>query len=89
MGKSGIERACVSCRAEASHANARVVVNGVNSAWEQSRQSMIRGPSARDNSIVTAFDACRVRVQRLREIKTNVLSLAHLHGAHVALRADD
>jgi hypothetical protein len=49
---------------------------------------MIRGPSARDNSIVTTLNACRTRVQRLREIKTNVLSLAHLHGAKFVLRAD-
>ena len=39
--------------------------------------------SARDNSIVTALHAYRARVQRLREIKTNVLSLAHLHGARI------
>jgi hypothetical protein len=49
---------------------------------------MMRGPSARDNSIVTAFGASCARVQRLREIKTNVLSPAHLHGAKIALRAD-
>jgi hypothetical protein len=44
---------------------------------------MIGGPSARDNSIVRALGACRARVQRLREIKTNVLSLAHLHGEKI------
>jgi hypothetical protein len=48
----------------------------------------VRGLSARDNSIVTTLNACRTRVQRLREIKTNVLSLAHLHGAKFVLRAD-
>jgi hypothetical protein len=46
-----------------------------------------RGVSARDNSIVTALYAYCARVQRLREIKTNVLSLAHLHGAKFVLRA--
>jgi hypothetical protein len=45
--------------------------------------------SARDNSIVTALGARYARVQRLREIKTNVLSPTHLHGAAIALRADD
>jgi hypothetical protein len=35
MGKSGIERICVGCSGEASHANARVVVNGVNGARER------------------------------------------------------
>jgi hypothetical protein len=63
--------------------------NGVNGARDRSRQRMIRAASARDNSIVTALGGCRARVQRLREIKTNVLSLAHLHGAKIALRADD
>jgi hypothetical protein len=62
--------------------------NGVNGVRERSRQRMIRGPSARDNSIVMALCASRARVQRLREIKTNVLSLAHLHGEKIALRAD-
>src|ERR1700722_19658415 len=62
--------------------------NGVNGAREHSRQRMIGGPSARDNSIVRALRACRARVQRLREIKTNVLSLAHLHGEKIALGAD-
>jgi hypothetical protein len=47
----------------------------------------IRGVSARDNSIVTTLRAYCARVQRLREIKTNVLSLAHLHGAKFVLRA--
>jgi hypothetical protein len=50
---------------------------------------MIRGASARDNSIVMALGTCRARVQHLREIKTNVPSLAHLHGEKIALRADD
>jgi hypothetical protein len=63
--------------------------NGVNGARERSRQRTIGGPSARDYSIVTALGACRARVQRLREIKTDVLSPAHLHGAKIALRADD
>ena len=63
--------------------------NGVNGACKRSRQRMIRGSSARDNSIVTALGACRPRVRRLREIKTNVLSLAHLHGEKIALRADE
>jgi hypothetical protein len=49
--------------------------NGVNGARDRSHQQTIRGPSARDNSIVTALGACRARVQRLREIKTDVLSL--------------
>ena len=48
----------------------------------------VRGLSARDNSIVMTLNACCARVQRLREIKTNVLSLAHLHGAKFVLRAD-
>jgi hypothetical protein len=49
---------------------------------------MISGPSARDNSIVTTLSACCAHVQRLREIKTNVLSIAHLRGAKLVLNAD-
>jgi hypothetical protein len=51
-------------------------------------QRRIGGPSARDNSIVTTLNAYRARARRLREIKTNVPSLAHLHGARFVLRAD-
>ena len=87
MDKSGIERTCDGGFAQATRANARVVVNGVNGARERSRQSMTRVPSARDNSIVMAFGAYRLHVQRLRETKTNVLSPAHLHCAYVALES--
>jgi hypothetical protein len=61
---------------------------GMIGVRERSRRRTIRGPSARDNSIVTTLSACCARVQRLREIKTNVLSLAHLHGAKFVLQAD-
>jgi hypothetical protein len=50
---------------------------------------MIGQPSARDNSIVIALGARCARVQRLREIKTNVPSPALLHGAKFALGADE
>jgi hypothetical protein len=60
----------------------------VNGVRERSRRRMTRGPGARDNSIVTTLSACCACVQRLREIKTNVLSLVHLHGAKFVLRAD-
>jgi hypothetical protein len=42
-----------------------------------------QGPSARDNSIVTALGARCARAQRLREIKTNVPSRTHLHGVMI------
>jgi len=50
---------------------------------------MIKGSSARDNSIVTALSAYCARVQRLREIKTNVLSRRICMAREFALRADE
>ena len=78
------ESGCTSARRRAHASRVQLFALRLGYApCERARQRAIMGPSARDNSIVTALRAHRARAQVLCGNESNVLSRLHLRCAEI------